>query len=71
MLSYYNTISSNEYAKNVLNAKKIKKDFKDTLENFSEIKNPILDFCNDSYELYNMIIDYGIKHKECFFWQCY
>ena len=67
LLSYYNTISNKGYAKNVSNAKKIKKDFKETLENFSEIKNPILDFCNDSYELYNMIIDYGIKQKDCFF----
>lgn len=66
LLSYYNTISNKEYAKNVSNSKEIKKDFKEILKKFPEIKNPILDFCNDSYELYNIIIDYGTKQKDCF-----
>lgn len=66
ILSYYNTICNKEYAKNVSNVKQIKKDFQDALKEFPKIKNPILIFCDDSYELYNLIINHGLKKKDFF-----
>lgn len=66
LLSYYNTISNQEYAKNVKNSKKIKKEFQDTISSFSQLKKPIIEFYDLSYELYNRIIDYSIKNEDVF-----
>ena len=66
LLSYYNTISSQEYAKNVKNSKKIKDEFRDTISSFSQLKKPIIEFYDLSYELYNRIIDYSIKNEDVF-----
>lgn len=66
LLSYYNTISSQEYAKNVKNSKKIKDEFRDTISSFSQLKKPIIEFYDLSYELYNKIIDYSIKNEDVF-----
>ena len=66
LLSYYNTIRSKKYADNVSDVTKIRKDFNDALREFPEVKNPILIFCNDAFELYNLIIDYGVKKQDFF-----
>lgn len=66
LLSYYNTISSQEYAKNVENSKKTKNEFRDILSSFSQLKKPIIEFYDLSYELYTRIIDYSIKNEDIF-----
>lgn len=64
LLSYYNSINTNEYKKNVTKYKK-------AIKNFIEIvikphKKIIDTITQDAYKLYNLIIDYGVK-KDNFF----
>ena len=64
LLSYYNSINSNEYKKNVSK-------YKDARNNFIEIvikphKKIIDTITQDAYKLYNLIIDYGVKQDNFF-----
>ena len=63
LLSYYNTIKSKEYNDKVSNAKNIIKQFNEVILKSKELKNPVLEFSNVSYKLYDMVIDHSIKQK--------
>lgn len=66
LLSYFNTINSKEYKKNVSNYKEIKDTFKKIILSNNEDKNILSTFKQMSFKLYNKIIDYG-AHKDNFF----
>lgn len=66
LLSYFNTINSKEYKKNVSNYKEIKDTFKKIILSNNEVKNILSTFKQMSFKLYNKIIDYG-AHKDNFF----
>lgn len=66
LLSYFNTINSKEYKKNVSNYKEIKNTFKKIILSNNEDKNILSTFKQMSFKLYNKIIDYG-AHKDNFF----
>lgn len=66
LLSYFNTINSKEYKKNVSNYKEIKDTFKKIILSNNEDKNILSTFKQVSFKLYNKIIDYG-AHKDNFF----
>lgn len=66
LLSYFNTINSKEYKKNVSNYKEIKDTFKKIILSNNEDKNILSTFKQMSFKLYNKIIDYGV-HKDNFF----
>ena len=67
LLSYFNTITNKEYAKNVSGFKTLRKDFKSVLIHFNEVPNLWLELCNDSFNLYNLIIDYGRKQTNFYY----
>lgn len=66
LLSYFNTINSKEYKRNVSNYKDIKDTFKKIILSNKEDKNILCTFKQMSFKLYNKIIDYG-AHKDNFF----
>ena len=66
LLSYFNTINSKEYKKNVSNYKEIKDTFKKIILSNNEDKNILSTFKQMSFKLYNKIIDYG-ANKDNFF----
>lgn len=66
LLSYFNTINSKEYKKNISNYKEIKDTFKKIILSNNEDKNILSTFKQMSFKLYNKIIDYG-AHKDNFF----
>lgn len=66
LLSYFNTINSKEYKKNVSNYKEIKDTFKKIILSNNEDKNILSTFKQMSFKFYNKIIDYG-AHKDNFF----
>lgn len=66
LLSYFNTINSKEYKRNVSNYKEIKDTFKKIILSNKEDKNILCTFKQMSFKLYNKIIDYG-AHKDNFF----
>lgn len=66
LLSYFNTINSKEYKKNVSKYKEIKDTFKRIILSNNEEKNILSTFKQMSFKLYNKIIDYG-AHKDNFF----
>lgn len=66
LLSYFNTINSKEYKKNVSKYKEIKDTFKKIILSNNEDKNILSTFKQMSFKLYNKIIDYG-AHKDNFF----
>lgn len=66
LLSYFNTINSKEYKKNVSSYKEIKDTFKKIILSNNEDKNILSTFKQMSFKLYNKIIDYG-AHKDNFF----
>lgn len=66
LLSYFNTINSKEYKRNVRNYKEIKDTFKKIILSNKEDKNILCTFKQMSFKLYNKIIDYG-AHKDNFF----
>lgn len=63
IISYYNTIKSSEYRKIVVNYKEINNDYKKSIERYTEIDKPYITFSNNTFEFYNIVIDYCIKSK--------
>ena len=64
LLSYYNSINTNEYKKNVSKYKEARKNFIEIV--IKPHKKMIDTITQDAYKLYNLIIDYGVK-KDNFF----
>ncbi len=67
LLSYYTTISNNEYAKNVSNVKSIKNEFREILYSISTKPSLVLELSDDVFELYNKIIDNGERYEDFFY----
>ena len=64
LLSYYNSINTNEYKKNVSKYKEARKNF---IEIAIKPHKKIIDtITQDAYKLYNLIIDYGVKQDNFF-----
>ncbi len=63
IISYYSTIKNSKYRKIVANYKEINNDYKRSIEQHTEIDKPYITFLNNTFEFYNIIIDYCIKSK--------
>lgn len=66
LLSYFNSINTLEYQKNVKNYKEIRKNFIRTLSTESDFNKILEEIMYKSYELYCKIIDYGVKQENFF-----
>lgn len=66
LLSYYNSIKSKQYVKNVPDSKNIMKEFREIVLSNKELNNPIIEFSDVSYKLYDMIVEHKINRKNFF-----